>query len=145
MRPPEARKALRGRWRGRCPRLHKTACIRPPSCPCSHVPDSLTLADFDYVLPPELIAQSPAPERTGSRLLHVDRQGALHDESFTAIQHLLQPGDLLVFNDTRVIKARLHGHKLSGGKVEVLVERITAPDQALAHIRASKSPKPGAA
>ena len=143
MRPPEARKASRGRWRDLCPAGTKPPLIAPPSCPSPRVPDSLTLADFDYVLPPELIAQSPAPERTGSRLLHVDRQGALHDESFTAIQHLLQPGDLLVFNDTRVIKARLHGHKLSGGKVEVLVERITAPDQALAHIRASKSPKPG--
>ena len=143
MRPPEARKASRGRWRDLCPAGTKPPLIAPPSCPSPRVPDSLTLADFDYVLPPELIAQSPAPERTGSRLLHVDRQGALHDESFTAIKHLLQPGDLLVFNDTRVIKARLHGHKLSGGKVEVLVERITAPDQALAHIRASKSPKPG--
>jgi len=115
-----------------------------PPCPSSHVPHFLTLADFDYVLPPELIAQSPAPERTGSRLLHVDPQGVLHDESFSAIKRLLRSGDLLVFNDTRVIKARLHGHKVSGGKIEVLVERITAPDQALAHIRASKSPKAGA-
>jgi len=103
----------------------------------------LTLADFDYALPPELIAQSPAPERTGSRLLHIDARGDLHDLSFTAIEQLLRPGDLLVFNDTRVIKARLHGHKESGGKIEVLIERITASDRALAHIRASKSPHAG--
>ncbi|WP_420227479.1 tRNA preQ1(34) S-adenosylmethionine ribosyltransferase-isomerase QueA [Pigmentiphaga litoralis] len=104
----------------------------------------LTLDDFDYVLPPELIAQSPAADRTASRLLHLDAQGGLHDRRFTDLIDLLRPNDLLVFNDTRVIKARLFGEKSSGGKVEVLVERITAPDRALVHMRASKSPKAGA-
>lgn len=103
----------------------------------------LTLADFDYELPPELIAQHPAHERGGSRLLHLDAAGALHDLRFPDLAGLLRPGDLLVFNDTRVIKARLTGHKATGGKVEVLVERITAPDRALAHVRASKSPGAG--
>jgi S-adenosylmethionine:tRNA ribosyltransferase-isomerase len=104
----------------------------------------LSLDDFDYVLPPELIAQSPAADRTASRLLHLDAQGELHDRQFADLGALLRPGDLLVFNDTRVIKARLFGEKSSGGKVEVLVERITAQDRALVHMRASKSPKAGA-
>jgi S-adenosylmethionine:tRNA ribosyltransferase-isomerase len=103
----------------------------------------LSVADFDYELPPELIAQHPAAERGGSRLLHLDARGGLHDRRFADIAGLLKPGDLLVFNDTRVIKARLTGHKASGGKIEVLVERITGPRQALAHVRASKSPGPG--
>jgi S-adenosylmethionine:tRNA ribosyltransferase-isomerase len=103
----------------------------------------LTVSDFDYALPPELIAQSPADERGGSRLLHLDGQGRLHDRNFADIAGLLRAGDLLVFNDTRVIKARLTGHKASGGKIEVLVERITETDRAWAHIRASKSPGPG--
>ena len=108
--------------------------------PVSH---SLTVADFDYDLPDDLIAQAPAAVRTSSRLLHVDGQGQLHDRQFAALAELVRPGDLLIFNDTRVIKARLFGHKASGGKIEVLIERITAEDQALAHIRASKSPGPG--
>ncbi len=103
----------------------------------------LELSQFDYELPPELIAQSPAAERTGSRLLHLDAAGALHDRQFTHLPELLRPNDLLVFNDTRVIKARLRGHKESGGKVEVLIESITQPRVALAHVRASKSPRPG--
>ena len=107
------------------------------------MPSSFTLSDFDYALPPELIAQTPATQRAGSRLLHLDGAGALHDLRFPDLAGLLRPGDLLVFNDTRVIKARLAGHKASGGKVEVLVERITEPDRALAHVRASKSPGPG--
>jgi len=105
---------------------------------------SLTLADFDYALPPELIAQTPASKRSASRLLHLDGAGSLHDRVFADLPTLLRRHDLLVFNDTRVIKARLHGHKASGGKVEVLIERITARQQALAHVRASKSPKAGA-
>ncbi|WP_443102987.1 tRNA preQ1(34) S-adenosylmethionine ribosyltransferase-isomerase QueA [Bordetella sp. H567] len=109
-----------------------------PSIPSSH-----RLADFDYELPPELIAQHPSEERGGSRLLHLDGQGGLHDRRFADIAALLRPGDLLVFNDTRVIKARLTGHKASGGRIEVLVERITGPRRALAHVRASKSPGPG--
>ena len=104
---------------------------------------SLDLSQFDYELPPELIAQSPAPQRAASRLLHLDGAGALHDRHFTDLPGLLEAGDLLVFNDTRVIKARLTGRKESGGKVEVLVERVTQPRRALAHVKASKSPKAG--
>ncbi len=103
----------------------------------------LLLSQFDYELPPELIAQVPAPQRSGSRLLHLDVSGALHDRRFAELPTLLRAGDLLVFNDTRVIKARLRGQKESGGRVEVLVERITAPQTALAHVRASKSPRAG--
>lgn len=103
---------------------------------------SLTVDDFDFPLPPELIAQHPAAERTASRLLHVAGP-ALTDLGFTDLPSLLAPGDLLVFNDTRVIKARFFGAKDSGGAVEVLVERIAEPHRALAQVRASKSPKPG--
>ncbi|WP_459615265.1 tRNA preQ1(34) S-adenosylmethionine ribosyltransferase-isomerase QueA [Bordetella sp. 2513F-2] len=103
----------------------------------------LTLSDFDYDLPPELIAQHPAEQRGGSRLLHLDARSQLHDLRFPDLAGLLRPGDLLVFNDTRVIKARLTGHKATGGRVEVLVERIVEPDRALAHVRASKSPGAG--
>ena len=103
----------------------------------------LQLSLFDYELPPELIAQSPAPQRSASRLLHIDGAGGLHDRQFADLPALLMPGDLLVFNDTRVIKARLRGNKESGGRVEVLVERITAPHTALAHVRSSKSPRAG--
>jgi S-adenosylmethionine:tRNA ribosyltransferase-isomerase len=102
----------------------------------------LTLSDFDFALPPELIAQHPLPERTGSRLLHV--AGAqLADKQFRDLPQLLQRGDLLVFNNTRVIKARFFGQKASGGAVEVLLERIVEPGKALAMVRASKTPKPG--
>lgn len=103
----------------------------------------LDIHQFDYELPDELIAQTPAAHRTDSRLLHLDAASALHDRHFKDIVSLLRPGDLLVFNNTRVIKARLLGHKASGGKVEVLIERITDTTRALAHVRASKSPKPG--
>ena len=103
----------------------------------------LTLDDFDYALPPELIAQAPAATRTASRLLHLDAVGGLHDRQFADLPTLLRPHDLLVFNDTRVIKARLFGEKASGGKVEILVERIVEADRALVHLRASKSPKAG--
>jgi S-adenosylmethionine:tRNA ribosyltransferase-isomerase len=103
---------------------------------------SLTIDDFDFVLPPELIAQHPAAERSGSRLLHVCGQ-PLFDRQFTDLPGLLRAGDLLVFNDTRVIKARFFGQKESGGQVEVLLERIVDATHAIAQIRASKSPKPG--
>ncbi len=103
----------------------------------------LQLSQFDYELPPELIAQTPAAQRSGSRLLHLDAAGQLHDRKFSDLPSLLKAGDLLVFNNTRVIKARLRGSKESGGRVEVLVERITGSRSALAHVRASKSPKPG--
>ena len=101
-------------------------------------------SDFDFDLPEALIAQFPAAERTASRLLRLNgNTGALQDARFSDLPDFLSPGDLLVFNDTRVIKARLLGQKDSGGRVEVLVERVLDPHQALAHVRASKSPKPG--
>ncbi len=102
----------------------------------------LTLDDFDFHLPPELIAQHPAVERTASRLLHLTHEKQ-DDRNFTDLPQLIEPGDLLVFNDTRVIKARLFGQKESGGQIEVMIERITDPRHAVAQIRASKSPKPG--
>ncbi|NJD87160.1 MAG: tRNA preQ1(34) S-adenosylmethionine ribosyltransferase-isomerase QueA [Betaproteobacteria bacterium] len=103
----------------------------------------MKLSDFDYALPPELIAQHPAPQRTASRLLRVEPGGALRDLAFRDLPSLLDPKDLLVFNDTRVIKARLRGRKDTGGEVEALVERVTGEETALAHVRASKSPKAG--
>jgi len=102
----------------------------------------LTLDDFDFDLPPELIAQHPALQRTASRLLHVDGQ-ELHDLHFPGLLDLVAPGDLLVFNDTRVIRARLLGRKQSGGQIEVMIERVADGRHAVAQIRASKSPKPG--
>ncbi len=100
--------------------------------------------DFHYDLPEALIAQQPTAERAGSRLLVLDgHSGELTDSRFPDLLGLLRPGDLLVFNDTRVIPARLFGRKESGGQVEVLVERITAEREVLAHVRASKSPKAG--
>jgi len=100
--------------------------------------------DFTFELPEELIAQQPVAERTASRLLVLDGQtGIMDDKVFTDLNDFLQAGDVLVFNNTQVIPARLHGKKASGGKVEVLVERIVDEHIALAHIRASKSPKPG--
>jgi len=101
-----------------------------------------TLSDFDFELPPELIAQHPAAERSASRLL--DGRGVTPvDRVFRDLPSLLQPGDLLVFNNTRVIKARLYGAKQSGGAVEALVERVLPNHEVLAHMRASKSPKAG--
>jgi S-adenosylmethionine:tRNA ribosyltransferase-isomerase len=101
-----------------------------------------TASDFDFALPPELIAQHPAPERSASRLLD-GRHAAPADRVFRDLPALLAPGDLLVFNDTRVIKARLLGVKATGGSVEALVERVLPNHEVLAHLRASKSPKPG--
>lgn len=103
----------------------------------------MKVADFDFDLPDELIAQFPPEVRGGSRLLHVDAQGALADRWFRDLPTLLRPDDLLVMNDTRVIKARLFGHKDSGGKLELLVERVINDYEALAFIRASHAPKPG--
>ncbi|WP_455221557.1 tRNA preQ1(34) S-adenosylmethionine ribosyltransferase-isomerase QueA [Kaarinaea lacus] len=101
-------------------------------------------SDFHFDLPPELIAQYPLESRTASRLLCLDgKSGALSDRTFNDLPDLLQSGDLLVFNNTRVIPARLFGCKESGGKVEVLIERLMEGNQILAHVRASKSPKPG--
>ena len=101
-----------------------------------------TLADFDFELPPALIAQHPAAERSASRLL--DGRGKLPvDRVFRDLPGLLNPGDLLVFNNTRVIKARLFGEKPTGGAVEALVERVLPGFEVLAHLRASKSPRAG--
>jgi len=102
----------------------------------------MQLSDFDYHLPEHLIAQHPPEQRGGSRLLHVDGLH-LEDRLFSDLPAFLQAGDVLVFNDTRVIKARLFGEKDSGGKVEALIERVENEHEALAHVRASKSPKPG--
>ncbi len=114
----------------------------------------LLLSDFDYSLPDELIAHHPLPERTGSRLLRVPPAGLpedrlledrlLEDLHFSDLPDLLHAGDLLVMNDTRVIKARLLGSKRdSGGRVEVMIERITGERTAVAQVRASKTPRPG--
>jgi S-adenosylmethionine:tRNA ribosyltransferase-isomerase len=103
-----------------------------------------TVSDFDFALPPELIAQHPAAERSASRLLD-GRGDPPIDRVFRALPALLAPGDLLIFNDTRVIKARLYGRKASGGAVEALVERVLpGTTEVWAHLRASKSPKAGA-
>ena len=108
----------------------------------SDPPRSFTLSDFDFSLPAELIAQTPTPQRSASRLLDGSNSAPVH-RVFSQLPGLLDPGDLLVFNDTRVIKARLLGVKTSGGAVEALVERILPDHEVLAHLRASKSPKPG--
>jgi S-adenosylmethionine:tRNA ribosyltransferase-isomerase len=103
------------------------------------------LSDFDFDLPSELIAQAPLPERAASRLLLVDpRAQRLDDRRFAEFGDFLRAGDLLVFNDTRVIPARLFGRKASGGKLEVMVERVLDEATLLAHLRSSKAPKPGA-
>ena len=108
------------------------------------MPQTLTVDDFNYELPAELIAQQPTHARTSSRLLHVDSTGHRADRNFESLLDLLRPDDLLVFNNTRVIKARLFGHKETGGKIEVLIERVTGEREALAHVRSSKSPIAGA-
>ncbi|MBT8141613.1 MAG: tRNA preQ1(34) S-adenosylmethionine ribosyltransferase-isomerase QueA [Gammaproteobacteria bacterium] len=105
-----------------------------------------TRHDFHYQLPPELIAQVPLPERRASRLLVLDKsdqQSVIQDKHFTDLLEYLKPGDRLVFNNTRVIPARIHGLKDTGGKVELLLERCLSNSEALVHLRASKSPKPG--
>jgi len=107
----------------------------------------MQLSDFNYDLPPDLIAQHPLANRTDSRLLEVRPSGLgaaqLIDRQFKAILDLIKPGDLLVFNDTKVIPARLHGKKETGGNVELLIERISGDKQAWVQIRASKVPKTG--
>jgi len=103
----------------------------------------MRLSEFDYALPEALVAQHPAAERAGSRLLHLDAAGALHDRRFAALPELIEPRDVVVLNDTRVIKARLFGRKPTGGKVEVFVERIVAAREALALARAGHPLKAG--
>ncbi|HMH16865.1 MAG TPA: tRNA preQ1(34) S-adenosylmethionine ribosyltransferase-isomerase QueA [Burkholderiales bacterium] len=105
---------------------------------------NLSIDDFDYELPSGLIAQQPSETRSGSRLLCVGT-GPIADRRFAELPRLLEAGDLLVFNDTRVIKARLAGEKESGGRVEVLIERVLSEHEALAQVRASKPPRPGSA
>jgi S-adenosylmethionine:tRNA ribosyltransferase-isomerase len=100
-------------------------------------------SDFNYELPPELIAQFPAERRSASRLLELRPDGALADRQMRDFASLIEPGDLLVFNDTRVIPARLFGRKPTGGRVEILVERLLGEREALAQVGASKTPKPG--
>ena len=101
-------------------------------------------SDFNYDLPPELIAQVPLAERHAGRLLVLDGiSGALADRMFTDLPELLRSGDLLVFNDTRVLPARVIGRKPTGGRVECLLERLLAPQRALVHLRASHTPQPG--
>ncbi|MFC5513043.1 tRNA preQ1(34) S-adenosylmethionine ribosyltransferase-isomerase QueA [Massilia jejuensis] len=101
-----------------------------------------SLSDFDFDLPPERIAQLPLPDRSASRLLQLDGE-QITDRHFADIVDQLQAGDLLVMNDTRVLKARFFGVKETGGQVEVLVERVLDDRTVLAQVRASKSPKPG--
>ncbi|WP_305842195.1 tRNA preQ1(34) S-adenosylmethionine ribosyltransferase-isomerase QueA [Photobacterium leiognathi] len=104
----------------------------------------MQVSDFDFELPDELIARYPQPERTASRLLQMTgNTGELAHKCFKDVLDLVQQGDLLVFNNTRVIPARMFGHKASGGKIEVLVERMLDDKSILAHVRASKPPKPG--
>lgn len=115
-----------------------------------HMPNTYTLSDFDFALPPELIAQHPSVERSASRLLDGRPGSAVTDRIFKELPELLQAGDLLVFNDTQVVKARLFGEKPSGGKLELLVERVLpniageAPNQVVAHMKVSKKPPAGA-
>ena len=109
---------------------------------------AFTLSDFDFELPEALIAQHPAAERSGSRLLD-GRTDAIADRHFAELPELLQPGDLLIFNDTKVVKARLFGQKASGGKLELLIERVLLPHgdaghEVAAHMKVSKKPLPGA-
>ena len=104
----------------------------------------LKVSDFEFDLPEALIAQRPLPERSASRLLVMDRHsGALSDRRFAELDRLLDPGDLLVFNDTRVIPARLYAEKHSGGRVEILIERILEDGLALAQLGANRKPAPG--
>lgn len=103
----------------------------------------MQLNDFDFHLPETLIAQSPPSERGNSRLLDFNDNQTPHDRHFTDLPHLVQAGDLFIFNNTQVIKARLFGHKTTGGRIEALIERVLSTDTVLAHLRASKSPASG--
>lgn len=118
-------------------------------CPAAALAESDTLApvrkeDFDYELPEHLIAQYPAEQRTGSRLLCLDgATGGIRHAHFPDVVACLQPGDLLVLNDTRVVPARLFGHKASGGRIEVLIDHLDGDGRVFAQIRASNPPRPG--
>ena len=113
-------------------------------CWPDHLRNTMKTRDFSFELPDELIARYPMAERSASRLLSLDGEtGQLGHHVFKDLLQMLEPGDLLVFNNTRVIPARLFGEKDSGGKLEALIERITGEHEALAHVRSSRSPKPG--
>ncbi len=117
-----------------------------PGCISPYTTRPMKRSDFHYDLPAELIAQTPLSERTASRLLHLDRLGGeTTDRQFGDLPGYLRAGDLLVFNNTKVIPARLHGRKETGGRAEILIERLTGERQATAQVRASKSPKAGSA
>ena len=129
-------------WNGSCSALkHMTSFS--PSVDDNKAKRSFSLSDFDFHLPPELIAQHPAPERSSSKLL----DGSKHqpaDRGFKDLPQQMQAGDLLVFNDTQVIKARIFGEKSSGGKVELLIERVLPGHKVVAHMKVSKKPPIGA-
>ena len=144
---PEPTVATAGRWRT-CHRTHTSsrygldaAGARAHGMSCYHAP--VLLSDFAYDLPAELIAQAPLPERSASRLLVLDPQSGPQDRSMRDFPSLLDPGDLLVFNDTRVIAARVMGTKPTGGRVEIFLERILADGTALVQLRAGKPIRPG--
>lgn len=103
----------------------------------------MQLSDFNFELPDKLIARYPLPERSASRLLHIDKKGQYHDHQFTDIIDLLNKGDLLILNDTKVMKARLKGKRATGGAIEILVERMQDRYIAYCHIKSSNSPKAG--
>ncbi|MCU0896727.1 MAG: tRNA preQ1(34) S-adenosylmethionine ribosyltransferase-isomerase QueA [Burkholderiales bacterium] len=103
---------------------------------------ALSVADFDYELPPELVAQHPLPTRSASRLMRVSGDTVTH-HLFADLPQFVRPGDVLVFNDTKVVRARLRGTRDSGGKVEALIERVIDDDEALAQLRASNTLRPG--
>ena len=104
----------------------------------------MKVSDFDYELPPELIARYPTEKRSGARLMHLDASsGVINHLRFLDIVDLIDAEDLMIFNNTRVIPARFFGFRETGGKIEILLERVLNETSALAQIRASKSPKPG--
>ena len=103
----------------------------------------MQLSDFDFTLPDHLIAQNPPATRGGSRLLVALPDAPFADKQFADLPDYINAGDVLVFNNTKVMRARLFGQKASGGKIEALIERVLDAHTALAHIRSSKSPKPG--
>src|SRR5690606_11590748 len=123
----------------RAVRLHAESALAVRAAPS----EAMHLSDFHFDLPDELIARHPASERTASRLLVLDGASGRHEHRrFTDLLEYLRPQDLLVFNNTRVLPARLFGQKLSGGRIEMLVERVLDAQRVLAHVRASKAPKP---
>jgi S-adenosylmethionine:tRNA ribosyltransferase-isomerase len=135
-------KSIFSTWNGSCSALKHMTAFSPP-LNVIQTKRSFSLSDFDFLLPPELIAQHPATERSSSQLL--DGSGAMPvDRVFKDLPQQMQSGDLLVFNDTQVIKARIFGEKSSGGKVELLIERVLPGHRVVAHMKVSKKPPIGA-